>query len=116
MASTTCLDISTPEQLVPKQVVSLSIPETVTEPDFMITSEASDVEDEQLNSSSTLIVKSIPDQPSKTSFQTPTSTDNQPSSSNLALQRCAPTKPSVTSPPTLFLDSTILADVCENIF
>jgi len=46
-----------------------------------------------------------------------TSTNDQPSSSNLALQACAPAKSSnVPSPPTLFLDSSILADVCENIF
>jgi hypothetical protein len=36
----------------------------------MITSEAFDVEDEQLNSSSTVIVKSVSDQPSITNNQT----------------------------------------------
>jgi len=41
---------------------------------------------------------------------------DQPSSSNLAIQPCAPPRTNVPSPPTLFLDSTILADVCENIF
>jgi len=45
-----------------------------------------------------------------------TSINDQPSSSNLAIQPCAPAKTNVPSPPTLFLDSTILADVCENIF
>jgi len=45
-----------------------------------------------------------------------TSINDQPSSSNLAIQSCAPAKTNVPSPPTLFLDSTILADVCENIF
>jgi len=45
------------------------------------------------------------------------STNDQPSSSNLALQTCAPSRTTnIPSPPTLFLDSTILADVCENIF
>jgi hypothetical protein len=82
----------------------------------MITSEASDVEDEQLNSSSTVIVNSIPDQLSKNNIQTSISTNNQPLSSSLAIQPCAPAKTNVPSPPTLFLDSTILADVCENIF
>jgi len=45
-----------------------------------------------------------------------TSINGQPSSSNLAIQPCAPAKTNVPSPPTLFLDSTILAYVCENIF
>jgi len=45
-----------------------------------------------------------------------TSINDQPSSSSLAIQPCAPAKTNVPSPPTLFLDSTILADVCENIF
>jgi len=44
------------------------------------------------------------------------SINDQPSSSNLAIQPCAPARTNVPSPPTLFLDSTILADVCENIF
>jgi len=44
------------------------------------------------------------------------STNDQPSSSNLALQTYAPSRSNIPSPPTLFLDSTILADVCENIF
>jgi len=45
-----------------------------------------------------------------------TVTNDQPSSSNLAIQPCAPAKTNVPSPLTLFLDYTILADVCENIF
>jgi len=45
-----------------------------------------------------------------------TSVIDQPSSSNLAIQPCAPARTNAPSPPTLFLDSTILADVCENIF
>jgi len=60
------------------------------------------------------------DQPSETNtlFSKPEiSTNDQPSSSNLALQTCAPARTTnVPSPPTLFLDSTILAYVCENIF
>jgi len=45
------------------------------------------------------------------------STNDQPSSSNLAIQTCAPARTTnVPSPPTLFVDSTILEDVCENIF
>jgi len=45
------------------------------------------------------------------------STNDQPSSSNLALQTCSPPRTTnIPSPPTLFLDSTIFTDVCENIF
>jgi len=44
-------------------------------------------------------------------------TDDQPSSSDLALQTNAPARPkNIPSPPTLFLDSIILENVCENIF
>jgi len=45
-----------------------------------------------------------------------TSTNDQPSSSNLAIQYVAPAITNVPSPPTLFLHSTILANVCEGIF
>jgi len=48
--------------------------------------------------------------------QPETSINDQPSSSNLAIQPCAPARTNVPSSPSLFLDSTILADVCENIF
>jgi len=44
-------------------------------------------------------------------------TNDQPSSSNLALQSRAPARyKNIPYPPTLFLDSTILAKVCDNIF
>jgi len=44
-------------------------------------------------------------------------TNDQPSSSNLALQTCAPSRPkNIPSPPTFFPDYIILAYVCENIF
>jgi len=42
--------------------------------------------------------------------------NDQPSSSNLAIQPVAPAKTNVPSPPTLFLHSTILTNVCEGIF
>jgi len=45
-----------------------------------------------------------------------TSINDQPSSSNLAIQPVAPAKASVPSPPTLFLHSIVLANVCEGIF
>jgi len=43
-------------------------------------------------------------------------TNDQPSSSNLAIQLVKPTITNVLSPPTMFLNSTILSHVCENIF
>jgi len=44
-------------------------------------------------------------------------TNNQPSSSNLAIQPIIPSKPDkIPFPPTMYLDSTLLADVCNNIF
>jgi hypothetical protein len=102
-----------PEQLVPDQTFSPSIPETVSESDFMVTSDAPDVEIEQ--SFSTMIEKSVPDQPSTSNTQTPNSTSSQ-SSSSLAIQSVFPPKPTkVPSPPTIFLDSTLLQDVCEYI-
>jgi len=85
------------------------------------------------NLDSVLISKPVPEQPASelivpeqvifnqqpttnTSTKPETSINDQPSSSNLAIQPCAPAITNVPSPPTLFLDSTILEDVCENIF
>jgi len=67
-----------------------------------------------------VVLNSVPDQPSDTITKNadpePFTTD-QTSSSNQALQTFIPAiTTKVPSPPTLFLDSTILADVCENIF
>ncbi len=42
--------------------------------------------------------------------------NDQPPSSNLAIQPVAPAKTNVPSLSTLFLHSTILANVCEGIF
>jgi len=42
--------------------------------------------------------------------------NDQLSSSNLAIQPITRTKTNVPSPPTLFLNSTILSNVCESIF
>ena len=104
MASTIFSDIP-----VPEHIESLSSFEQISEP------EVSDMEVEQSNSSSTKILTAAPDEPSETNTPTATST-NIPETSNLAIQPCAPAKTNVPSPPTLFLDSTILADVYENIF
>jgi len=56
--------------------------------------------------------------PATNTFAEPeiTSTNDQPSSSSLVIQPVAPAKTNVPSPPTLFLNSTILANVCEDIF
>jgi len=54
--------------------------------------------------------------PTTNTHEPETSTNNQPSSSNLAIQLVAPAKTNVPSPPTLFLHSTILANVCDDIF
>jgi hypothetical protein len=64
-----------PEQLASDHIISPSILETVSESDFMITSYAPDVEIEQ--SSSTMIEKSIPNQPSINNTQTPNSINSQ---------------------------------------
>jgi len=90
MTSTTNLDSVLIPELVPKQLVhELSVSE------------------QTINSQSTT---------TNTSTEPATSTNDQPLSSNLAILHVAPTKTNVPSPPTLFLDSTSLADVCENIF
>jgi len=64
--------------------------------------------------------QSVPEQvlchQSNTVTEVETSINGQPSSSHLAIKPCAPAKTNAPSSPTLFLDSTILADVCENIF
>ena len=89
MTSTTNIDY-VPELTIPKQLVpKLSVSKKTIN-----------------NQSSTI----------NTSTEPATSTNDQPLSSNLAILHVAPTKTNVPSPPTLFLDSTILADVCENIF
>jgi len=97
-ASTTILAI-------PDHIESLAFTEQVSEP------EVSDMEVEISNSSST----SVPGEPLETNTLT-IPTNNQPSTSNLAIQPCVPAKTKIPSPPTLFLDSSLLADVCENIF
>ena len=85
-------------------IESLAFTEQVSEP------EVSDMEVKISHSSST----SVPDEPLETN--TPTiPTNNQPSTSNLAVQPCVPAKTKIPSPPTLFLDSSLLEDVCENI-
>jgi len=83
------------------------------------TEEATDMEIEMTNSFSTSTSHDI----SETSIPTiPTNiptipTNDQPSPSNLSLQPITPPKPTkIPFPPTMYLDSSLLADVCENIF
>ena len=79
------------------------------------------MEVEMSNSSFT----SVPDDLSETNITViPTNTptipnnpNNQPSPSNLAIQPTTPPRQTkVPSPPTMYLDSYLLAGVCENIF
>jgi len=75
---------------------------------------------QSLGSSSTSVLESVHDQPSEPSTQmavTENTATNLPSSSTQALQTSTPIHTTnISSPPTLFLDSIILADVCESIF
>jgi len=88
MASTTLPDISVPEQVASKHSIheqtvleqtlavhieSPTIPENVNEPVFTITSEDSDCGDEQINSTSTVVINSV--QIFETNIPTNTSTN-----------------------------------------
>ena len=104
---------STTTQIIPDQTDSLDCTEQVSEP------EATDMEVEMTNPSST----SAPDDLTETNVTTlptiiPTiPTNNQPLPSNLVIQPITPPKPTkIPSPPTMYLDSSLLVDVCENIF
>jgi hypothetical protein len=64
---------------------------------------------------STVVIEFVSDQPS-TSYSTPNSTNNQPSSSHIAIVPTTPPKPTkIPSQPTIFLDYALLQDVCEDI-
>jgi len=75
---------------------------------------------QSLGSSSTSVLEYVQDQPSEPSTKiavTENTATELPSSSTQALQTCTPIQTTnISSPPTLFLDSIILADVCETIF
>jgi hypothetical protein len=72
-----------------------------------------DSEDDQVDpQSSDMDIDTISDQPSTSNPQTA----NDQSSSNLAIVPVASPKPTqIPSSPTIFLDSTLLQNVCENI-
>jgi len=95
MASST----NTESILIPDHVPELVVPEQLV-PELVVA--------EQVFSNQSLATNTI--------VEPLTSINDQTSSSYLAIQPCAPAITNVPSPPTLFLDSTILADVCENIF
>jgi len=102
--------VSTKIQIIPEYIESTSCTEEVSEP------EATEMEIDMTNSFST----SASDDMSETNISTtiPTiPTYNQSSSSNLAIQPISPPKPAkIPFPPTMYLDSSLLADVYENIF
>jgi len=92
MASSTNLDSILISEPVPELVVSKQLVPELSVPEQIILNQLS------------------------TNSSTEPSINDQPSFFNLAIQPVVPAKSNVPSPPTLFVDSTILADVCENIF
>jgi len=100
IASTTNLD----SVLIPEPISKQSVPELVV---LEKPSSELSAPEQVINSQST--TTNTPTEPE-------TSVNDQPSSSNLEIQHVAHSKTNVPSPPTLFLNSTILANVCENIF
>ena len=108
-----------PQQQTPNQQTAITTISTMPDPiEFLACTEqvseleATDMEIEMSNSSFT----SVPDDISETNNPT-IPTNNQPSPSNITIQPIAPPKPTkIPSPPTMYLDSSLLADVCENIF
>jgi len=75
---------------------------------------------QSLSSSSTSVLESVHDQPSEPSTQvavTENTATDLPLSSTQALPTSTPIQTTnISSSSTLFLDSIILADVCESIF
>jgi len=102
--STNNNSIPTNEILVPE----LTVPEQTTSEQSVSEQIVSEQNASELTAESQSIT---------TNFYEPKNlTNDQPSSSNLAIQPITPTKANVPSPLTLFLDSTILSNVCESIF
>ena len=90
-------DILVPELNVPKQ--------TITEhsaPEHNASEQTASVQNASELTEQTPTLTSI-------NHETEHSTNDQPSSSNLAIQPVKPTRTNVPSPPTMFLDSTILS-------
>jgi len=97
-------------QIIPEYIESTSCTEEVSEP------EATEMEIDITNSFSTSTSDDMTEPNIPTTIPTQP-TNNQPSSSHLAIQPIIPAKPDkIPFPPTMYLDSTLLADVCNNIF
>jgi len=97
-------------QIIPDYIESTSCTEEVSEP------EATKMEIDITNSFFTSAFDDMTETNIPTTISTQL-TNNQPSSSHLAIQPITPAKPNkIPFPPTLYLDSTLLIDVCNNIF
>jgi len=97
-------------QIIPEYIESTSCTEEVSEP------KATEMEIDITNSFSTFASDDMTETNITTSIPT-IPTNNQPSSSHLAIQTITPPKPAkIPFPPTMYLDSSLLADVCDNIF
>jgi len=113
---------STISQIIPDHIESLSCTEQVSETEVtdmeveMSNSSFTSVPDDLLETNTTTTPTNTPTIPTNTPT-IPNNTNNQPSPSNLAIQPTAPPRTTkVPFPLTLYLDSSLLADVCENIF
>jgi len=97
-------------QIIPEYIESTSCTEEVSEP------KATKMEIDITNSFSTFASDDMTETNITTSIPT-IPTNNQPSSSHLAIQTITPPKPAkIPFLPTMYLDSSLLADVCDNIF
>ena len=99
MASSTNIDFVTIPDSVPEPVPELVVPEQPV-PELC-------VHEQVIYNQSSI---------TNTYTEPEPSLNDQPSSSNLAIQLVAPAKTNVPSPSTLFLDSIILANVCVRIY
>jgi hypothetical protein len=119
--------VSEDQTLNDSQII-VALPEHVTEPEItMVTKPSSTHIGETLNPALPFVLEHVDDPPFvpnsthaveiNTSPSITTDITDISSSSNLTIQACAPARTTnLPSPPTLFLESSILADVCENIF
>jgi len=104
------------QQALNSETTSLTCTDHVVEPEQ--THPEQDVPEQTVSEQYVLEQVIVNQSPATNSILEPEiATNDQPSSSNLAFQTCAPARTkNIPSPPTLFLDSTILENVCENIF
>jgi len=96
-------------QIIPEFIEYTSCTEEVSEP------EATEMEIDITNSFSTSASDDMTETNIPATITIPT--NNQPSSSHLAIQPIIPAKPDkIPFPSTMYLDSTLLTDVCNDIF